>query len=118
MHAMLIRIKRYIDPYSSLNPSSNAFFGNLAFVLHLSNKTRIGCANFTAQGTGYAVPSAGSSIPYPTATGAYNSTMTVKPTGGAPITPTASAPSQFTGAAVKVAGGAGALLAAAVAMVL
>jgi hypothetical protein len=109
---------RYVDPFSSLSPSSNAYFGNLAFVLHLSNKTRIGCANFSMQGAGYAVPSAGSSIPYPSATGLYNATSTIKPTGGAPITPTASKPAQFTGAAAKVAGGAGALLAAAVAMVL
>jgi hypothetical protein len=89
-------------------------------VLHLANKTRIGCANFTMQG-GAPVPSYGASLPAPSATGAYNATMTVKPTGGAPVTPTSAysaAPSQFTGAAAKVAGGAGAVLAAAAALML
>jgi hypothetical protein len=84
----------------------------------LANKTRIGCANFASEGTGYAIPSTGSSLPPPKATGLYNSTATIKPTGGAPVAPTASKPAQFTGAAVKVVGGTGALLAAAAAMML
>jgi hypothetical protein len=97
-----------------------AYFGKLSFVLHLSNKTRIGCANFAMQGADTAVPSYGASLPHPSATGHYNATMTVKPTGGAPVTPTSASPkpSQFTGAAVKVAGGAGAMLAAVAAFVL
>jgi hypothetical protein len=110
---------RYVDPYSSTNPDSPAFFGKLSFVLHLSNKTRIGCANFALQGAA-PVPSSGASLPAPSATGHYNGTVTVKPTGGAPITPTPATPkpSQYTGAAVKVAGGVGAMLAAAAALVL
>lgn len=104
---MSLTLTRYIDPYSSTNPSSNAFFGNLSFVLHLSNKTRIGCANFAAPGA--AAPSG-----YP----AGNATATIKPTGGAPIMPTTAAPAQFTGAAVKLASGTGALLAAAAALML
>jgi hypothetical protein len=97
-----------------------SYFGKLSFVLHLSNKTRIGCANFTMQGADTAAPSYGASLPSASATGPYNSTMTVKPTGGVPVTPTSASPkpSQFTGAAVKVAGGAGAMLAAAAAFVL
>ena len=79
-------------------------------MFHYSNKTRIGCANFRK--VDGALPSYGSSLPAPSATGHYNGTATVKPT------PTASTPSQFTGAAVKVAGGAGAMLAAAAALVL
>lgn len=97
---------RYIDPYSATRPDSNAFFGNLSFVLHLSNKTRIGCANFTVQGV--APPSPPYSI--------GNSTATLKPTGAA--APTTSPPAQFTGAAAKLVGGTGALIAAAAALVL
>jgi hypothetical protein len=68
-----------------------------------------------------AVPSSGASLPAPSATGPYNTTMSVKPTGGSPVTPTSAysaVPSQFTGAAAKVVGGAGAILAAAAALVL
>ncbi|KAG9186527.1 hypothetical protein G6011_09635 [Alternaria panax] len=36
----------YTDLYSATLPSDPAFFGALSFVVHLSNKTRIGCANF------------------------------------------------------------------------
>jgi hypothetical protein len=97
-----------------------SYFGKLSFVLHLSNKTRIGCANFTMQGAEAAVPSYGASMPAASSTGKYNSTATVTPTGGVPVTPTSPSakPSQFTGAAVKVAGGAGAMLAAAAAFIL
>ncbi|KAF2034927.1 Cu,Zn superoxide dismutase-like protein, partial [Setomelanomma holmii] len=112
--------QEYIDPYSSTIPGTPAFFGDLSFVLHLSNKTRIGCANFKVQG-GFAVPSGGSSLPAPSAIGPYNTTVTVKPTGGYPVAPTStslSKPPQFTGAAAKVAGGAGAVLVAAAAMML
>lgn len=101
--------QEYVDPYSSTIPGSPAYFGNLSFVLHLSNKTRIGCANFKP--VGQIQPSG---TPYPSG----NATYTVQPTGGVPK-PTTSAPPEFTGAAVaKVAGGAGALLAAAAVLVL
>lgn len=97
-----------------------SYFGKLSFVLHLSNKTRIGCANFTMQGAGTAIPSSGASMPIAPSTGGYNATSTAMPTSGVPVTPTSASPkpSQFTGAAVKVAGGAGAMLAAAAAFVL
>lgn len=111
---MLIKINRYLDPYSSTRPGTPAFFGNLSFVLHLSNKTRIGCANFTLQSAGgYPSPSAGSAIPLPSPSGSYNGTATVKPT----LSPTASKPAQFTGAAAKVVGG-GAWVAGMLALVL
>jgi len=123
-------------------------FGALSFVVHLSNKTRIGCANFTmvsagegegypaasssaamssapAMSSGYAMPptTASSGFAMPSGSPAYNATSTgmMSPTTGMPIPPSsasASAPAEFSGAAVKVAGGAGALLAAAAALVL
>jgi len=93
---------RYTDPYSSTDPSSNAYFGNLSFVLHLANKTRIGCANFQKVGG------------YPT-----GNTTTPSSTGGV-IKPTSVTPPpvSFTGAAVKVVGGTGAMLAAVAALML
>ncbi|KAF2833331.1 Cu,Zn superoxide dismutase-like protein [Ophiobolus disseminans] len=95
----------YVDPYSSTDPKSNAFFGNLSFVLHLANKTRIGCANFAAPGA--PVPS-GSPVPH------ANGTATLAPSGTPK--PTTTPPPQFTGAAVaQVAGSSGALLIAAAA---
>ncbi|CAK7202196.1 Cell surface superoxide dismutase [Cu-Zn] 4 [Sporothrix eucalyptigena] len=63
----------YHDLFASTDPTNPAFFGNLSFVLHYPNKTRITCANFvqeaaahkggngtaktTPTGTGSAVPS-------------------------------------------------------------
>ncbi|KAI4609054.1 uncharacterized protein J4E87_005172 [Alternaria ethzedia] len=138
----------YTDLYSATLPSDPAFFGALSFVVHLSNKTRIGCANFTmvsagegegypaasssaamssapAMSSGYAMPptTASSGFAMPSGSPAYNATSTgmMSPTTGMPIPPSsasASAPAEFSGAAVKVAGGAGALLAAAAALVL
>ncbi|KAL5120252.1 Cell surface superoxide dismutase [Cu-Zn] 4 [Pleosporales sp. CAS-2024a] len=95
---------QYLDPYLSLTPGTPAFFGNLSFVVHLANKTRIGCANFQMQ-----------TAPAPSGTplGSYNGTATW-PTGGLPPSPTYSAPS-FTGAAAHPAGAAAAVLAAAAA---
>jgi hypothetical protein len=98
---MLMRFFRYTDPYSATDPASNAYFGNLSFVLHLANKTRIGCANFKPVG-------------YPTG----NST-TPSSTGGV-VRPSATStpPPSFTGAAVKLVGGTGAMLAAVAALIL
>ena len=122
--------QEYVDPYSSTDPSSKAYFGNLSVVVHLSNKTRIACANFTRieapeqpdqpyepyepypSATSVPLPSASTGVPYPTASGHSNTTL---PTGtGAPVTPssTGMTPSEFTGAASKLSGGAlGAVLA-------
>lgn len=130
----------YTDLYSATLPTDPAFFGNLSFVLHLANKTRIGCANFhmvsagettsepcgfstsasptlalpsTMASSGYAVPTSGST--------GYNSTVPM-PTAGKPSSPSApsassTSPVEFPGAASKVAGGAGALFAAAAAAI-
>lgn len=38
--------KHYVDMYASTNPDSEAFFGDLSFVLHYANSTRLTCANF------------------------------------------------------------------------
>jgi hypothetical protein len=111
---------RYVDAFLSTKMGDASYFGKLSFVLHLSNKTRIGCANFTMQGVDTAVPSYGASMPVASSTGGYNATSSAMPTGATPVTPTSASPtpSQFTGAAVKIAGGAGAMLAAAAAFVL
>lgn len=37
----------YVDQYLSLNPSNPAYVGGLSVVVHLSNLTRIACANIT-----------------------------------------------------------------------
>jgi len=113
--------QEYLDPYSATRPDSNAFFGNLSFVLHLSNKTRIGCANFTMVGGGYPVasPSAGTALPRPS--GGVNATASIQPPVNTPVgpTPTTSPPAQFTGAAARMANAAvGAVLFAAAAFVL
>ncbi|KAL1880815.1 hypothetical protein VTK73DRAFT_4985 [Phialemonium thermophilum] len=36
----------YLDQFASTNPDQPSYFGNLSFVLHFANKTRISCANF------------------------------------------------------------------------
>ncbi|KAL1792025.1 hypothetical protein ACET3X_009776 [Alternaria dauci] len=140
----------YTDLYSATLPSDPAFFGALSFVVHLSNKTRIGCANFTmvsagddgGYGTapasshapassGYVAPplstgypivpptTASSGFAQPSGMPLYNTTTVAgSPTAGLPIAPSSaspSAPPEFTAGAAKVAGGAGALLAAAAA---
>ena len=77
-------------------------------MLHLANKTRIGCANFVM---------GGHSAPYP----APNATSTIMPTGHGPaasISPSATKPAEFTGAAVKLVGGTGAMIAAAAVLML
>jgi hypothetical protein len=100
---------RYTDPYSSTDPKSPAYFGNLSFVLHLANKSRIACANFGPAGAPVPSYSPG------------NSTISATPTAGMPVVPTSTSSSTlppFTGAAVKIVGGTGAMLAAAAALLL
>jgi hypothetical protein len=129
---------RYVDLYSSTSPTSNAYFGNLSVVVHLSNKTRIACANFTQLSAGDESGYPVSSIPLstgvssdsalPTGSGGYNSSVPATPTGTAspttavPISPSSassSAPAQFTDAAPKlVSGAAGAVFAAAAVLLL
>ncbi len=135
---VLTNVFRYVDPFSSTRPDSNAYFGNLSVVVHLSNKTRIACANFTLVSSGddseYPISSinlsTGVSSGYAAPTGSvgYNSTVpavpssTASPTTAVPVSPSSpsnSAPAEFTGAATKfVSGAAGAVVAAAAAWLL
>jgi hypothetical protein len=39
----------YDDRYLSLDPASDAYFGDRSIVVHFNNKTRITCANFQLQ---------------------------------------------------------------------
>ncbi|KAJ4380726.1 Cell surface superoxide dismutase [Cu-Zn] 4 [Didymella sp. IMI 355093] len=131
--------KEYIDLYSATRPDSKAYFGNLSVVVHLSNKTRIACANFTqisaGEESGYPASSinlstgVSSGYALPTGSGGYNSsipvvtsTITASPTTAVPISPSSassSAPAEFTAAANKFASGAaGAVVAAAAALLL
>ena len=102
---------RYTDSYVSTRPDSNAFFGNLSFVIHLSNKTRIGCANFSMINNNV-VPSASTALPRPTGAG-YNTTNP----SGTPVRPSTTLP-QVTGNSAAKLGGTGAMLAVAAALVL
>ena len=116
-------MNRYVDPYSATLATNPAFFGNLSFVVHLSNKTRIGCANFTQLAPGGPTkpsPSSGG-IPKPSEAPRYNTTIaTPIPTGGAPVVPSASpsGPAEFPGAAAKVVAGPAALFALVAALLL
>lgn len=128
----MLTTNRYVDLYTATRPDSVAYFGNLSVVVHLSNKTRISCANFTqlsaGDGSGYPASSinlstgVSSGYALPTGSGSYNSSMTATPTTGVPISPSSassSAPVQFTAAATKFASGAaGAVVAAAAALLL
>ncbi|EFQ86177.1 hypothetical protein CFE70_001931 [Pyrenophora teres f. teres 0-1] len=108
----------YVDLYLATNPADPAFFGNLSVVVHLPNKTRIGCANFTMINAGVALPSPSGG--YPGIPQSNSTSMVPSGTTGLPLSPTSTTtkPAEFTGAATKVAGGAGALLFAAFALVL
>ncbi|KAF2691000.1 Cu,Zn superoxide dismutase-like protein [Lentithecium fluviatile CBS 122367] len=113
-----------------------SYFGKLSVVFHLSNKTRISCANFTLNAPGAGVtplPSSGYALPTGTGTGTgghggHNSTVTSTATAtgtgsttGTVMVPTASpsqAPPESSNAAQKLVAGAGALAFAAAALVL
>jgi hypothetical protein len=135
----MLTISRYVDLYLATRPDSKSYFGNLSVVVHLSNKTRIACANFTqisaGEESGYPVSSinlstgVSSGYALPTGSGGYNSsvsvatsTSTASPTTAVPISPSSassSAPAEFTAAANRFASGAaGAVVAAAAALLL
>lgn len=132
-------MRRYVDSYLSTRPDVNSYFGNLSIVVHLSNKTRIACANFTqlsaGEGSGYPASSVmlstgvSSGYAMPTgSSGSYNSSVpatlsgTSKPTTGVPISPSSTSPSTpqtTSNAASKLVGGAvGAIAAVAAALLL
>ncbi|KAH6615184.1 superoxide dismutase [Boeremia exigua] len=134
--------QEYVDLYSSTRPDINSYFGNLSVVVHLSNKTRIACANFTQLSPGEPAEYPTSSInlstgissgyAIPTGSGGnssvgYNSTTpstpsgTATPTTAIPISPSAASSSApaFTDAAPKlVSGAAGAIVAVAAVLLL
>lgn len=68
----------YTDQYLSTTPGDTAYFGDLSFVIHYANSTRIACANFTlvtsdnntsgTNGTNGTMPTSTYSIPAPTST--------------------------------------------------
>jgi hypothetical protein len=123
---------KYTDLYLATIASDPSYFGHLSVVFHLSNKTRISCANFTLNSPGAGVtytPSSGYALPTGTGTGGSNhtaivtSTATTNGTGSSPtgpvIAPTSSpTPPPQNNAAQKLAAGAGALVLAAAALVL
>jgi hypothetical protein len=122
--------QEYVDLYSSTRPDINSYFGNLSVVVHLSNKTRIACANFTQLSSGedssYPVSSiilstrVSSGYAQPTESGHYNTTIIATPTGtaspstGVPISPSSASPSapEFTDAAPKLVSGAASVVVA------
>ena len=77
----------FVDSYLSTDPSSDAFFGNLGFVIHTANTTRLTCANFKLVG--------GDNDTSGNATSSGNMTI-----------PSATGTPEFPGSAVKVGGGA------------
>ncbi|CAK7233126.1 hypothetical protein SCUCBS95973_008489 [Sporothrix curviconia] len=67
----------YHDLFASTNPADPAFFGNLSFVLHYPNKTRITCANFVQE----------AAVHHGHGGGKGNGTGTAKPTGTGSVAP-------------------------------
>ncbi|KAF1975090.1 Cu,Zn superoxide dismutase-like protein [Bimuria novae-zelandiae CBS 107.79] len=88
----------YNDAYLATLLSDPSYFGDKSIVVHLSNKTRIACANFkqlspgNASTTASAGSSYGTALPTGGSHGGHNSTAsaTATSTTGAPIAPTAS----------------------------
>jgi Cu/Zn superoxide dismutase len=78
----------YHDLFTSTNPANAAYFGNLSVVVHLANKTRIGCANFVTIATGFEPPAPPVSSP-PHA----NGTATAGPTSPGSTHGSAASPS-------------------------
>lgn len=130
---LLTAIHSYTDDWLATFSEDPSFFGDKSIVVHLSNKTRIGCANFKLQSeqpvtvSGYATasptPSKSACKAKPSASmpgGGSNGTAPAPPTG-APVPPTAtpSGPIESEGGAstLMVSGGA-AFLALAAAMFL
>jgi hypothetical protein len=72
----------YTDDFPSTLQSSESYFGNLSFVVHFANKTRITCANFALVGS--------------LVGGSGNATGT---SANATTSTTGTAPAKFTGAA-------------------
>ena len=131
-HVPLLTTHSYNDDFLATLPSNPSFFGDKSIVVHLSNKTRIACANFHQLSPGNGTTTSSASASYGTALpsgipdGGHNATSSASPTGGdstgAPIPPTASPtllPTDLpAGGAARVATGGAALFALAVLVVL
>ncbi|KAL1892522.1 Cell surface superoxide dismutase [Cu-Zn] 4 [Sporothrix stenoceras] len=115
----------YRDLFASTDPSSAAFIGNLSFVLHYPNKTRITCANFVQEAAttlpsghkgsngGASGTSANSTVPAPTGSASPSKTPASFVTVSAAA---AGAGSLATRAAAMGAGAVGVLAAVALAL--
>ncbi|EFX06134.1 cytosolic cu zn superoxide dismutase [Grosmannia clavigera kw1407] len=100
-------IATYRDLYTSTKPGNPAFFGNLSFVLHYSNKTRITCANFILQNASYTSTDNGTATATP-----YPSSSSVSPKVPMPSGTASGAASSFPKAAIVGVGVAAVLEAA------
>ncbi|KAK3191508.1 hypothetical protein K4F52_002323 [Lecanicillium sp. MT-2017a] len=89
----------YTDPFTSLQPGQEAFFGDRSFVIHFANGTRLTCANFE-KAEGKPAPTQDCDSTHITAM----PTHTNKPTGGM-TSPGGSNPTQvpITGGATSAA---------------
>ncbi|KAJ4296609.1 Cell surface superoxide dismutase [Cu-Zn] 4 [Kalmusia sp. IMI 367209] len=120
----------YNDEYLATLASDVSFFGDKSIVVHLSNKTRIGCANFKQLSPGAVTTTASAGTSYGTALpsasaphGGHNSSTSASPTDGtsttgAPIQPTVSQTAPPGSGAQKVVASGAALLAFAAVMML
>ncbi|ATY62350.1 cytosolic Cu/Zn superoxide dismutase [Cordyceps militaris CM01] len=87
----------FTDPFTSLEPGSNAFFGNASFVVHYANTTRLTCADFHLVnapepdcGGGHAQPSGGYVSPVPSGTAGTGTPTYGNPVPTVPLTAGAS----------------------------
>ncbi|KAF2706881.1 Cu,Zn superoxide dismutase-like protein [Pleomassaria siparia CBS 279.74] len=116
----------YTDLYLATSPEDLSFLGNLSIVVHLSDKKRIGCANFVLNtpsvsstigtaSSGFALPTGSASSGYAIPTGTNGtSSITLSGTRGPTPTPTGPTVPSATSAlpssgAQKLVAGAGAL---------
>ncbi|KAF2199010.1 Cu,Zn superoxide dismutase-like protein [Delitschia confertaspora ATCC 74209] len=113
----------YHDDWTSTNPLDKAYFGSLSVVVHLANKTRIGCANFSALAV--PVPSSGTTASgysngsFPTATRTSTPNGGDTPSGtGLPQPPVQSPIGTGAASSVGVSLGGGAVLAGLMALIL
>jgi len=86
-------LDEYTDDYLSTIPGDPAFFGNLSFVVHAANNTRLNCGNF------YRLSA---STPTPIPTPAASTAPPQQPSASLPAT--TSSPPLFVGAASSVSG--------------
>ncbi|TVY47168.1 Cell surface Cu-only superoxide dismutase, partial [Lachnellula occidentalis] len=96
-------VATYSDDFASTVQGLSSFFGNLSFVVHFANKTRITCANFALAG----------SLPPPSGSNSScsaNSTTSIAGAGSSTSPTTGTGAPQFTGAGAKTVAPIGSLL--------